>query len=104
MNFFWSSQFFHKLLIDGEKLVKKNLHEKLEDLTTGLRLWSLLLVIKKKDFVKFCNCMVCEGTWIFCILLQTLCRKFCILEIQGGKEDKDAALKSLLVSSFVIIY
>ena len=48
--------------------------------------------------------MVCEGTWIFCILLQTLCRKFCILEIQGGKEDKDAALKSLLVSSFVIAY
>ena len=49
--------------------------------------------------------MVCEGTWIFCILLQTLCRKFCILEIQGGKEDKDAALNSLLlVSSFVITY
>ena len=88
MNFFWSSQFFHKLLIDGEKLVKKNLHEKLEDLTTGLRLWSLLLVIKKKDFVKFCNCMVCEGTWIFCILLQTVCRKLASWKYREGRKTK----------------
>jgi len=37
------------------------------------------------------------------IVANTL-QKTCISEIQGGKEDKEAALKSLLVSSFVITY
>jgi len=37
------------------------------------------------------------------IVANTL-QKTCILKIQGGKEDKEAALKSLLVSSFVITY